>query len=180
MSHDHHLTPRELGDRIVWVLTKERSCFLCVAKHLGITDIELRRRLVGLEAFTSLQLTMVSDYLKIRTSALFADTWEEFKAKYYGQRRPNPGDGSMTNINSNLINYMTLEEATKEPDDGFWYVLADRWWSYEPGKGLLLYQNSPQCNKSKSITEAIARKRYPDAQIIFVPRVYLRHDCSEY
>lgn len=78
MTCDHRLTARELGDRIVWVMQREDACYPCVAGHLGIEDVEFRRRLVGLESFTSLQLAMVSDYLKIRTSALFADTWAEF------------------------------------------------------------------------------------------------------
>lgn len=86
----------------------------------------------------------------------------------------------MGDINRKFITYMTLEDATREPGDGFWNILTDRWWSYEPDKGLLFYRTSPQCNRNKGCAEAVMQRCHPDAQLIFVPRVYVRHDCADY
>lgn len=85
-----------------------------------------------------------------------------------------------TEINRKLIKHLPLAEATAEPGDGLWDILVDRWWSYEPGKGLLFYRKSPQCNSHEAIARKITKQCYPDAEVIFVPRVYLRHDCGDY
>lgn len=86
----------------------------------------------------------------------------------------------MPDIDRKHIKYLSLEEATKEPGNGVWEVLVDRWWSHEPGKGLLFYRKSPQCNGVKAISEFVTKKCHPDAEVIFVPRVYIRHDCHDY
>jgi hypothetical protein len=83
-------------------------------------------------------------------------------------------------LNRSKITYLPLDEATEEPGDGFWQILADRWWSYEPGKGLLFYGKSAQCNSHESISRKITATHHPDAEVLFVPRVYLRHDCRDY
>lgn len=79
-----------------------------------------------------------------------------------------------------VVTYLSLEEATKEPGNGTWDVLIDRWWSYEPDKGLLFYGKSPQCNSHESISRQLTASHYPDAEVLFVPRVYVRHDCGDY
>lgn len=79
-----------------------------------------------------------------------------------------------------LVSYMTLEEATAAPTEGFWYVLTDRWWSYEPEKGIIFYRKFPQCNRSKNIAEMITKKCWPGAEIIFLDHVYVQHDCKDY
>jgi hypothetical protein len=75
---------------------------------------------------------------------------------------------------------MALEEAIKPPTDGFWNVLTDRWWCVDPEKGLLFYGTAPQCNRQKSIALLLASKCWPDAEIIQIPVVYLKHDCADY
>lgn len=86
----------------------------------------------------------------------------------------------MADLNRKLVKYMSLEDATREPSDGFWEVLTDRWWSYEPDKGILFYGKSPQCNKIKSIAELVTTKCHPGAELLFVPRAYVKHDCQDY
>lgn len=83
-------------------------------------------------------------------------------------------------IDRRHITYLPLDKAIAEPGDGFWDILADRWWSYEPDKGLLFFRKSPQCNRRESIARMVTEKCHPDAEVIFVPRVYLRHNCSDY
>lgn len=78
------------------------------------------------------------------------------------------------------LTYMPLEQATAEPGNGTWDVLIDRWWSYEPDKGLLFYRKSPQCNKNELLARKITATCHPDAEVIFVPRAYLKHDCQDY
>lgn len=75
---------------------------------------------------------------------------------------------------------MPLEQATAEPGNGTWDVLIDRWWSYQPGKGLMFYGKSPQCNDSENVSRRISARCWPDAEVLFVPRVYVRHDCGDY
>ncbi len=81
-------------------------------------------------------------------------------------------------LNPRLIKHMPLEAATREPDDGLWDVYVNRWWAHEPGKGLLFYGQAPQCNKRESIARSVASRCYPDAEVIFVPRVYIKHRCE--
>lgn len=80
----------------------------------------------------------------------------------------------------NEVTYLPLEQATAEPGGGTWDVYADSWWSYEPDKGLLFYGKSPQCNSNENISRMISKSHYPDAEVLFVPRVYVRHDCGDY
>lgn len=78
------------------------------------------------------------------------------------------------------LTHMPLDQATADPGEGFWDILVDRWWVHAPGQGLLFYGKSPQCNRHEGITRKIAAKLYPDAEIIFLPRVYVPHDCADY
>ena len=78
------------------------------------------------------------------------------------------------------IHYLPLDKATAEPGDGFWEIYANRWWSHEPGKGLLFYRKSPQCNQFEHIARSVAERCHPGAEVIFVPRVYLKHNCGDY
>ena len=86
----------------------------------------------------------------------------------------------MAGIDRRLITYLPLLEAMTEPGEGFWEILTDRWWSFEEGKGLLFYRKSPQCNRNKNIANKITVMCHPDARLLFVSRVYLKHDCSDY
>jgi hypothetical protein len=83
-------------------------------------------------------------------------------------------------LNRNLIRHLPLAEATALPSNGFWEVYVDRWWAHEPGKGLLFYGKSPQCNPHESIARNVQEKCHPDAELLFVERVYVRHDCGDY
>lgn len=86
----------------------------------------------------------------------------------------------MADLDEKHINYKSVEEVTKEPGEGTWEVLVNRWWSYRPDKGLLFYKKSPQCNRLENIARYVANKCYPDAEIIFIPYAYLKHDCHDY
>jgi len=87
---------------------------------------------------------------------------------------------SVTPVSRKHINYKPLDEITKEPGEGFWEVYVDRWWSYEPDKGVLFYQKSPQCNKNEALARSVTSKYHPGAEVIFIPRAYLMHDCADY
>jgi hypothetical protein len=78
------------------------------------------------------------------------------------------------------IRYLPLDKATTEPGGGCWEILVDRWWSHEPGKGLLFFRKSPQCNANEGFARKVTERFHPDAEVIFVPRVYLKHDCGDY
>jgi hypothetical protein len=78
------------------------------------------------------------------------------------------------------INYLSLDEATTPPGNGTWDVYVDRWWCFKLGKGLLFYGKSPQCNPNESISRKVQEKCHPDAELIFVPRAYVRHNCQDY
>ena len=83
-------------------------------------------------------------------------------------------------LNPANIQYMPLEQATTPPGQGFWEVYADSWWAHQPGKGLLFYGKSPQCNRIEHIARSIQQRCWPDAELIHVPRVYVKHNCSDY
>lgn len=83
-------------------------------------------------------------------------------------------------IDRRFITHLPLDQATKPPTDGHWDVYANRWWCHEPGKGLLFWRKSPQCNPNESIARAVQKSCHPDTELIFVERVYLRHDCGDY
>jgi hypothetical protein len=61
-----------------------------------------------------------------------------------------------------------------------WDIYADRWWAHEPDKGLLFYGKSPQCNANESIARKVQQAAHPDAELLFVERVYVRHNCGDY
>jgi hypothetical protein len=86
----------------------------------------------------------------------------------------------MPDIDRKFITYKSIEEVTREPGEGTWEILTDRWWSFNPSRGLLFYRKSPQCNSSKVIADKITAECHPDATVIFVPRAYLKHNCSDY
>lgn len=83
-------------------------------------------------------------------------------------------------LKRNLIKYLPLEEVETSPGEGLWDILTNRWWAYEPGKGLLFYGKSPQCNRNESIARKVQESCHPDAELLFVERVCLRHDCGDY
>jgi hypothetical protein len=59
------------------------------------------------------------------------------------------------------------------------HVIRDSWWATHPERGLVFYAQgrktldnaSPQCNRDKRITEMLAGKLYPWAEIKFMPVV---------
>lgn len=78
-----------------------------------------------------------------------------------------------------LISYVPLDVATAEPPSGTWNVYADRWWSHQPGKGLLFYRQMPQCNSNEQLARSVQRELYPDAETIYVSRAYFKHHCDK-
>lgn len=87
---------------------------------------------------------------------------------------------SVNKIDRRQITYLSLDKATAEPADGIWDVYVDRWWSHDPARGLLFFRKSPQCNRVKAIAENVTTRCHPDTEVIFVPRVYVKHDCGDY
>jgi hypothetical protein len=87
---------------------------------------------------------------------------------------------SGTRIDRRLITYLPLDKVVTEPGDGTWDVRTRRWWSYEPGKGLMFFRKSPQCNVSEAVARKVTEQCHPGAEVIFMPRVCLRHDCGDY
>jgi len=83
-------------------------------------------------------------------------------------------------LDRSRIRHVPLDKATALPTDGHWDVYADRWWCVDPEKGLLFYGKAPQCNSNEGIARKIQAKAYPDAELRFIERVYLRHDCGDY
>lgn len=86
----------------------------------------------------------------------------------------------MTKLRESEITYLSLDEATKEPDDGLWDIWARRWWVHYPSKGLAFFRKSPQCNSNESISRKIQESHHPDAELLFVERVAVRHNCGDY
>lgn len=78
------------------------------------------------------------------------------------------------------ITHLPLDQATAPPAGGVWDVYSDRWWAHEPGKGLIFWRKSPQCNPHESIARKVMEHSHPTAELIFVDRVYVRHDCGDY
>lgn len=76
--------------------------------------------------------------------------------------------------------YLPLVQATETPGDGFWEIYADRWWVHYQGKGLAFFRGSPQCNSNESIARKVQKAAHPDADLIFIARAYVRHDCGRY
>lgn len=83
-------------------------------------------------------------------------------------------------IRASDITHVPLDQATEPPKDGWWEIYADRWWVHYPGKGLAFFRGSPQCNAHESIARSVQENCHPDAELIFVERVYVRHDCGRY
>jgi hypothetical protein len=74
--------------------------------------------------------------------------------------------------NDKNLSFIPLVEATT-PRDGT-TVLANRWWSVDPERGLLVWRRySVQCNHSESIARKIGEKMYPWAETRFMPVVFL-------
>jgi len=78
------------------------------------------------------------------------------------------------------LSYLPLDAATRTPENGFYWVLANRWWCYQPDKGLLLFAGNPQCNSNENLARSIRDRCWPDAEVIFIEQAYLPHDCQDY
>jgi hypothetical protein len=86
----------------------------------------------------------------------------------------------MGGLNLKMIRHLPLDEVVTDPGDGQWDVYTDRWWVYVPGEGLAFYGKSPQCNSNRSIAEKVMQHSWPHAELRFMERVCLRHNCSDY
>lgn len=82
----------------------------------------------------------------------------------------------MTEDDPRLI-YMPYED--REKRSGPCHVIRDSYWATHPEKGLVFYATgrkaldaaAPQCNRNEAITEMLATKLYPWAEVKFVPLV---------
>jgi hypothetical protein len=87
---------------------------------------------------------------------------------------------SIEQIESRLV-FVPLEETTAL-DERKERVIVNHWWVHRPGKGLMFYMSpgtknpgdfTPQCNRDERITRKIAKKLYPNDEVIFVEAVYV-------
>lgn len=78
------------------------------------------------------------------------------------------------------LKYLPLSEVVSEPEDGHWDIWAKRWWIHQPGQGLIFYGPSPQCNRNRGMVHNLQERLYPDAEVIFVERVCIPHNCRDY
>lgn len=71
------------------------------------------------------------------------------------------------------LSYLSLEDALR-PHDGA-QVWVERWWVVDPAKGLVFYgsSRSPQCNQNWLTAKLIRRTNHPDAELRFLPLVFL-------
>jgi len=79
-----------------------------------------------------------------------------------------------------VLRYVPLEQATALPGNGHCDVMVNRWWCYQPDRGLMFFGKSPQCNTDERLARSIQQRCWPDAELLFVERVYLPHDCGDY
>lgn len=77
--------------------------------------------------------------------------------------------------------FVKRERATTPIDGGT--VLANRWWCFVEGRGVLFYRPTPkakhlapQCNWSQDIAERICERLYPWATVEYFPVVYVQAD----
>jgi hypothetical protein len=73
---------------------------------------------------------------------------------------------------ANRISYLPLSDAYKV-HSGQVQMLLNKWWIYDPDKGLVFFGQWPQCNSDKSIVEASRAKYYPNTELLFVKQVCL-------
>jgi len=74
------------------------------------------------------------------------------------------------------LSFMPYED--REKRSGPCHVIRDSYWAMHPERGLVFYgrgkgieHDAPQCNRNQSITEMLAHKLYPWAEVKFVPLV---------
>lgn len=81
--------------------------------------------------------------------------------------------------------FLDLETATTPPA-GIIMHYKDRWWSYAPGRGLILHRSrrgdppSPQCNPNEAMARHLQQKLWPWAETRFVPSVFIRVNPRDY
>ena len=76
-----------------------------------------------------------------------------------------------------------VEQVTVLPKHGGFYdLILDHWWGITSDNEILLYRGySRQCNVSKEITERVIRcEGHPATSVVFLPIVYLKHECKDY
>jgi hypothetical protein len=84
-----------------------------------------------------------------------------------------------------------LPETSILAASGMTHAIRNSWFSVHPERGLLFWQSltkrkgqlrgaSPQCNRNKTVTDQIAARMYPWAEIRFYPLVLQPIDVSDY
>jgi len=81
-----------------------------------------------------------------------------------------------------MIEFIKIDKikAQQIPNDGFFWVLKNRFWAVKDGN-ILFYKSftSPQCNLQKSIMEQSSLVKN-GAEIEFIETVFVRHSCSDF
>jgi hypothetical protein len=64
-------------------------------------------------------------------------------------------------------------------DDGIFLALSSVWWLATSEDEILFSSGSPTYDLNKSVLERFA-KNYPDLKVVFLPKVFLELDCSDF
>lgn len=59
---------------------------------------------------------------------------------------------------------------------GYYELILNSWWLCRGGKPLVYKGRSPQCNSNEQIARALQERTYPEAQVLFFPRVWVKID----
>lgn len=113
-------------------------------------------------------------YLRVADHILSGKRHEMYDAK--GQRMK---------INPDKFTRVPQVELKREPDkEGFYRLLKDRWWALDTDDNVLFYGRigmSPQCNSNKEIIKLMVEMEgHPAVAMIFLERVWLPHNCTDY
>lgn len=72
-----------------------------------------------------------------------------------------------------FLRFIPIDKAV-EPVSGSNFCYKKRWWVVHPQKGIVFYGRSPQCNVKKEITDHIAKKNYPWAEVQYLEYVFIQ------
>jgi len=83
-------------------------------------------------------------------------------------------------MGNKTLTKVPISEATKVPKlDGFYNLIANRYWAVTDDDCLLFNGTSPQCNSNESIVQRFA-VRYAATKVVFIEAVWIPHDCNDY
>ncbi len=91
----------------------------------------------------------------------------------------------MVEPNDPRLVFVSLEEAAIAPD-GLCQHYKDRWWSYDPERGVIFWKperrslSFPQCNSNEYAARYHGERMYPWAEIKFISSVFTQANPLDY